>query len=401
MSSSLRLSICDPNEKTREHLKKYLVGLDRVWLEADCSRYEFFEEVVNQTSPDAVIINVDQNEQVALALIQNLKSHTAGLGIIALSQRTDGQLILRTMRAGAGEFITTPIQIEELFQALDRVSSIGLAAGRNKAAIAVAVTGSSGGVGSTTIAVNLACAMARNPINNVVLVDLDLAVGDADVFLDTIPDYTLLDVAQNIGRLDLAMLRKSLTKHESGVYLLPRPIHLEDMESISTEDFRKVLALLKASFSHLVLDLSKSYGRLDLVSMQMADHTLLLTQLDLPCLRNVVRILNSMEHHAGITEKVKIVVNRSGLDRSQISSTNAEETINKPIFWRIPNNYSVVSESRNNGVPLLTQSSKAAITLSINELSDKLCGVEPPTAESEAGGEKPTKNWLRFLAKKS
>ncbi len=400
MSASLRLSICDPNEKTREHLKKYLVGMDRVWLEADCSRYEFFQEVVNQTSPDAVIINIDQNEQVALSLIQALKGSAAGLGIIALSQRTDGQVILRAMRAGAGEFISTPIQIEELFQALDRVSSVGLAAGRNKPGITVAVTGSSGGVGSTTIAVNLACAMARDPSNSVVLVDLDLAVGDADVFLDTIPDYTLLDVAQNIGRLDLAMLRKSLTKHESGVYLLPRPIHLEDMDSISTEDFRKVISLLKASFSHLVLDLSKSFGRLDLVSMQMADQTLLLTQLDLPCLRNVVRILNSMEHHSGITEKMKIVVNRSGLDRSQISSNNAEETINKPIFWRIPNNYSVVSESRNNGVPLLTQAPKAAITLSINEMADRLCGMEPVVANPEAGEDKK-KNWLKFLAKKA
>jgi pilus assembly protein CpaE len=107
-----------------------------------------------------------------------------------------------------------------------------------------------------------------------------------------------------------------------------------------------------------------------------------------------------MEHHNGINEKMKIVVNRSGLDRSQISSTNAEETINRPIFWRIPNNYSVVSESRNNGVPLLTQSPKAAITLSINELSDKLCGIEPVALEVEATDDKK-KNWLKFLAKKS
>jgi pilus assembly protein CpaE len=400
MSASIRLSICDPNDKTREHLKKYLVGLDRVWLEADCSRYEFFPEVVLQTSPDVVVVNIDQNEQVALSLIQSLKATHSSLGVIALSQRTDGQVILRAMRAGAGEFITTPIQIDELFQALERVSSIGLAAGRNKPGVTIAVTGSSGGVGATTIAVNLACAMARDPGNSVVLVDLDLAVGDADVFLDTIPDYTLLDVAQNIARLDLAMLRKSLTKHDSGVYLLPRPIHLEDMDSISTEDFRKVLSLLKASFSHMVLDLSKSFGRLDLVSMQMADQTLLLTQLDLPCLRNVVRILNSMEHHNGINDKIKIVVNRSGLDKSQINSTNAEETINRPIYWRIPNNYSVVSESRNNGVPLLVQSPKAAITLSINELSDKLCGVEP-VAEGTEVTEDKKKHWLKFLAKKS
>jgi pilus assembly protein CpaE len=107
-----------------------------------------------------------------------------------------------------------------------------------------------------------------------------------------------------------------------------------------------------------------------------------------------------MEHHSGVTEKIKIVVNRSGLDRSQISSTNAEETINKPIFWRIPNNFSVVSESRNNGIPLVTQAPKAAITLSINELSDKLSGLDAVATETEAPADKGSKSWLKFLAKK-
>lgn len=399
MSETLRISICDPNEKSRENLKKYLVGMDRIWLEADCARYEFFEEVVSQTTPDAVIIDLDSNDQRALQLIQSLRNASPTLGIIAISQRSDGQLILKAMRSGAGEFLNSPLQIDELIQALDRVATAGTASGRNKTGSTIAVTGASGGVGCTSIAVNLACSIARNPNNNVVLVDLDLALGDADVFLDTIPDYTLLDVAQNISRLDLAMLRKSLTKHESGVYLLPRPIHLEDMDSISTEDFRKVIALLKASFSHLVIDLSKSFGRLDLVAMQMADHIILLTQLDLPCLRNVVRILTSMEHHAGIGEKVKIVVNRSGLDKSQISSANAEETINREIFWRIPNNYSIIAESRNNGVPLISHAPKAAITVSISELAEKLCGLEStPTAEVESD-KKEKKGWLKFLSK--
>ena len=399
MSGTLRISICDPNEKSRENLKKYLVGMDRIWLEADCSRYEFFVEVVSQTTPDAVIIDLDGNDQKALQLIATLRSTMPNLGIVAVSQRSDGQLILKAMRSGAAEFLNSPIQIDEMIQALDRVSFASVGFGRSKSGTTLALTGASGGVGSTSIAVNMACSIARNPTNMVVLVDLDLALGDADVFLDTIPDYTLLDVAQNISRLDLAMLRKSMNKHESGVYLLPRPIHLEDMDSISTDDFRKVIGLLKASFSHLVIDLSKSFGRLDLVAMQMAEHVILLTQLDLPCLRNVVRILNSMEHHEGISEKVKIVVNRSGLDKSQISTANAEETINREIFWRIPNNYGVIAESRNNGVPLITHAPKAAITVSINELADKLCGLESKTPSEAELDKKERKGWLKFLSK--
>jgi pilus assembly protein CpaE len=231
-----------------------------------------------------------------------------------------------------------------------------------------------------------------------VLVDLDLSLGDADVFLEMIPDYTLLDVAENISRLDLALLRKSLTKHESGVYVLPRPIQIEDAGAITTESFKKVLGLLKASFTHLVVDLSKAYNALDLAALQASDHIVMLTQLDLPCLRNIVRLLASLESYDGVVDKVKIVVNRAGLDKSQINSDKAEETIDREIFWRIPNNYSVVSECRNNGRPLIRSAPKAAITLSINELAEKLAGGTP---EEEAAAEekKTKKGWLTFLSK--
>jgi pilus assembly protein CpaE len=399
MSDTLRISICDPNEKSRENLKRYLIGMDRVWLEADCSRYEFFSEIVDQTNVDAVLIDIDANEDRALQLISNLKNSHPKCAVIAISSRTDGQLILRAMRSGAAEFLTAPIQIEELIGALDRVQASNAGTSRSKSGTIIAVAGASGGVGCTSVAVNLACSLARNPNNSVVLVDLDLSLGDADVFLDSIPDYTLLDVAQNIARLDLAMLRKSLTKHESGVYLLPRPIHLDDMDVISTDDFKKVLALLKASFSHLVIDLSKAFGRLDIVAMQMAEHILMLTQLDLPCLRNVVRLLASLDARGGISDRIKIVVNRAGLDKSAISTSHAEETINREIFFRIPNNYGVIAESRNNGIPLVTHAPKAAITLAINELADKLCH-QMPVAPAEAEPEKKEKkSWLSFLSK--
>lgn len=397
MSGTLRISICDPDEATRDGLKKYLVGMDRVWLEADCSRYEFFSEIVAQTTPDVAIIDIDSDEERALRLVEDLSRSHPGVGIVVVSRRTDGQLILRAMRSGAREFLNSPVSIDELVGALDRVSMSGDGARRSNSGAIIAVAGASGGVGTTSIAVNVAVALAQNPDHSVALIDLDLALGDADVFLDMIPDYTLLDVAQNIARLDLALLRKSLTKHASGVYLLPRPVQIEDAEQISDEDFKKVVGLMKASFTHLVLDLSKSYSRLDLAALAAADQIVMLTQLDLPCLRNVVRLLASLENHDGLSQKVRIVVNRSGLEKTQISSQKAEETIDREIFWRIPNNYSVISECRNNGVPLLQQAPKAAITHSISELAEKLCGATPASEPSPVKKEK--KAWLPFLGK--
>ena len=398
MSGTLRVSICDPNQDTRENLKKYLIGMENVYLEADSSRYEFFNEIVEQTSPDVVLIDVDSDDQAAIRLIEQVHRNHAKVGIIAISARTDGQLILQVMRAGAREFLSSPIQIEELVGALDRVSNtVGDPEKKSKkSGSVISICGASGGVGTTSVAVNLACGLARHMDNSVVLIDIDLSLGDADVFLDMIPEYTLLDVAQNIARLDLSLLRKSLTKHETGVYLLPRPIQLDDIQAITPENFKKVLGLLKASFTHLVIDLSKSYNALDMAALEMSDHILLLTQLDLPCLRNVVRLLTSMEAYEGVSERIKIIVNRIGLDASQISAGKAEETIDREIFWRIPNNFSVISECRNNGVPLLQQAPKSAITQSINELADRLSGHDSPV---DSDGKKEKKGWLTFLKK--
>jgi pilus assembly protein CpaE len=399
MSGTLRISICDPDETSRESLKKFLIGMDKVWLEADCSRYEFFREIVGETTPDVAIIAIDSDVDKALALVADISREHPTCGVIVASTQTDGQLILKAMRSGAREFLNSPVQLDELMGALDRVSSAGSSSGqRSKTGVIIPIAGASGGVGATSIAVNMAVSLAQNPERSVVLVDLDLALGDADIFLDLMAEYTLLDVAQNISRLDLALLRKSLTKHHSGVYLLPRPVQIEDNASISEDDLRKVLGLLKASFSHVIVDLSKSYNRLDMVALEASTYILLLTQLDLPCLRNVVRLLASFERYEGVAERVKVVVNRAGLERSQISHEKAEQTIGGEIFARISNNYTVISECRNNGLSLLEQAPKAAITQQISELGEKFSGDSAEAAETEEDG-KEKKSWLNFLSK--
>ena len=396
MSGTTRIAVCDPNEASREILKKHLLGMDNVWLEADCSRYEFFSDIITQTSPDVGIIHLDADPDVALKMVEKVSGTQPDCALIVASSSSEGQQILRAVRAGAREFLNWPLQIEDLLAALDRVASGGASGRKPKTGKIIAVAGASGGVGTTSVAVNLACALAQNPERSVVLVDLDVSLGDADVFLDTIPEYTLLDVAQNIARLDLSMLRKSLTKHETGVYLLPRPVQLQDVETITQDNFNRVISLLKASFSHLVIDISKSYSRLDMTALQSAENVLLLTQLDLPCLRNVVRLMMSFENFDGLTDKVKIVVNRSGLDKSQIGMKKAEETIGREIFWQIPNNYGVVSECRNSGVPLINLAPKSNVTENIHELSEKLCGGGDAAPTQQ---EKSKKGWLSFLNK--
>src|SRR5262245_30217016 len=318
MSNVLRIAIVDPNDSSRTHLKNMLLGMDVVWLEAECSRYEFFADVIGQTKPDIGVIAIDSNAEKGLKLLEDIREIAPDCSLLVVSSSTDGQTILRAMRGGAKEFLTHPVKVEDLISALDRISAakFGTGDGRGRTCHVIAVCGATGGVGATSLAVNLGCILAQQERNSAVLVDLDMALGDADVCLDSIPDYTLVDVAQNISRLDFALLKRSLTKHASGLYLLPRPVQLQDTAHVSSDDLTRVLGLLKASFTHMVLDLSKSYGPLDQVALKSAKDVLLVTQLDLPCLRNVVRLMLSFNEVEGLKDKVKIVVNRVGLDSS-------------------------------------------------------------------------------------
>ncbi|MEE2642296.1 MAG: pilus assembly protein CpaE [Planctomycetota bacterium] len=403
MSNVFRVVLVDPNDSTRKEIKSVLLTIESLWLEADCSRYEFFTDIVQQTSPEIGLINIDSDPEKGVELLEQVRSEHSNTIMMVLSNSPDGQVILSAMRAGAREFLSLPLSATELSDAISRVRSQSSqhASSKSEETQVLAVGGVSGGVGSTSIAVNLAAALAGGVNRSVVLIDLDISLGDADIFLDSIPEYTLADVTQNIDRLDLSLLKKSLTKHESGVYLLPRPVQLQDNDLIHPNDLGRVIGLLKSSFTHLVFDLSKAYSRLDEVALNAATDVLLVTQLDLPCLRNVVRLMMSFEEYDGVREKTKIVVNRAGLDSGQISMNKAQETIGGEFFWQIPNDYGLMVDVRNNGVPLVLQAPKASITRSIVELCEKLTGVDSGE-ESEEGdaSSRTTKRGLFGLFKK-
>ncbi len=395
MTNVLRLAIVDPHDAHRDALKRMLLGMDMCWLEAESSRYEFFSDIVAQTQPEVGVIGLDADPQKALQLMQTLRETSPECAILVVSSSTDGQLILKAMRAGAKEFLTQPVGIEELLLALERIAAqrAGGAQGRARGCKILAIAGATGGVGATSLAVNLGCVLAMREPNSVALIDLDLSLGDADVFLDTIPDYTIVDVVQNISRLDFQLLKRSMTKHSSGLYLLPRPVQLQDITLVTPDDLQRVFGPLKATFSHVIIDVSKAYNRVDMAALQVAHEVLLVTQLDLPCLRNVVRLLASFEAVDGLREKVQIVVNRVGLDNGHISLKKAKETIGRDIYWRLPNDYRVMVEMRNNGVPLAEQAPRAAITQAIVALAEHLSGILP---ESDSGAVDAKGRWLSF-----
>lgn len=393
MKNVVRLAMVDPSDSTRNSLKNLLLGIDSVWLEAECSRYEFFRDVLVQTQPDMALVVLDSDQTKALSLVHRIGQELPSCQIVVVSSSQEGSVILQAMRSGAKEFLTFPLKLDDFLAALNRIKqSLSGGDGVARSTQVISIAGVSGGIGCTSLAINVACSLAQQERNSVAIIDLDMALGDADVWLDIIPDYTIQDVAENITRLDYALLKRSLTRHDCGAFLLPRPVLMQDTTPISPDELRRVLALLKATFSHLVLDVSKSYTPLDMAALSASDTILLVTQLDLASLRNVVRLVQFFDTHDGISDKVKIIVNRVGLEDTQISLNKALETIGRECFWQIPNEYQTMVESRNNGVPVIQLAPRSKLTKAIEQLAnavDMLGRGEQPTMQDVTGAQQP------------
>jgi pilus assembly protein CpaE len=381
-----RVAIVDPTESTRESLRTLLLGVDFVWLEAECARYEYFFDVIATSLPDLAIVALDADKQKALQMIGMLASEHPNLPILTISH--DHQALLQSLQKGAKYFLTHPVALEDMLAALRRAlgeqgSNIEIAPGvqartSNNSSI-VAVLGSRGGVGTTTLAVNLGATLASDPQNATALIDLDLTLGDADIALEVngVENISIADLARNIERLDMNFLRRALAKHEqTGLSILRHPLEIAEAGIILEGHVERVLNLLKISYTHLILDLSKSLLPTDLMALRMADQILLVAQLELASLRNVVRLIHCLGAEENLVDKVRVVINRQGADTVEegISLKKAEEVIGKPIFWQIPNDPKSVIGARVSGHPLIQHAPKSRVQQSILGLSQALFG---------------------------
>jgi pilus assembly protein CpaE len=402
-----RIAIVDPTESTRESLRALLLGVDFVWLEAECARYEYFFDVIQGSMPDLAIVALDADKTRALQMIGQLSVEHPRLPILTISH--DHQALLQSLQRGAKYFLTHPVGLEDMLAALRRAlgESGGSAAengpsasllGRTQSAsTVVAVLGSRGGVGTTSLAVNLAATLASDPANAVALIDLDLALGDADIALEVsgIDNISIADLARNIERLDMSFLRRALVKHEdTGLAILRHPLEIADIGVIHEGHVERIINLLRISYSHLVLDLSKALLPTDLLALRMADVILLTAQLELSSLRNVVRLIHCMGGEDNLADKVRVVLNRVGAEAVEegISLKKAEEVVGRPIYWQVPNDTKGMIAARVAGAPLVKHNPKSRAQLAIAGLAQALAGKPQ---EAEAAG-RSSKGWSFF-----
>jgi pilus assembly protein CpaE len=313
------------------------------------------------------------------ARIQSLLASNAVGEVFVISANKESDLILRAMRAGVKEFISQPLDEAELKNALLELKK------RMKLRIPVKdqkqehtgriinVMGAKGGVGTTTLAVNLAMTLAgKKEAGSVALMDLNMVFGEIPLFLSLTPAYHWGQIVENINRLDNTFLLNVMTRHKSGVHILPSTSHLNGYPPLTPQIMDRILATMKKSFDFIVVDAGQSLDGPTLKTIEMAEKIFLITLLNLPCLHNTNNLLKSLSSvGAAQKDRVKLVANRY-LKNSDIEIAEAEESVQSEIFWTIPNDYKTTMSAINRGKPLFEIAPKAKITKKIDGLVETL-----------------------------
>ena len=326
---------------------------------------------ISKTGPSVVFLGVDDIEQ-GIKDVQNITMKYPRVSVIACSSEKNVEWFLALMRAGAVEYLLRPIAQEELKQSLQKVGRFLFSAPSEEipAGEIIAVYNPIGGMGTTTVAVNLASALAEEG-TKVALVDLNLDAGDVNTFLNVNPTYTLSSLTSNIDRLDANFLMSVMTRHPSGPFVLTEPLEVDDAVSITAEQVQRIMELLRHIFSYVVVDCVGQLAGCNMAVFGRANLILFTTTLSLPALKNTKRYLSAMERKGLGGDRVKLVINRY-LAKSDIQIKDAEKVLDKAVYQTIPNEYGDVVDSINKGMPVVKLLPRSPVSKALQELAERV-----------------------------
>lgn len=334
---------------------------------------------------DLLILEIGEDLEAGFGLVRFIQASGLVQEIFLTSTRMDPEFLIRALRAGAREFLPQPIKKEDVTAAIKKcLEKIQLPDAvdpkSDRQGKILYLMGSKGGVGTTTVAVNLAVNLVKgapNPVS-VALVDMNCLLGEIPIFLNINPGFSWGEVARNMSRLDARYLMSTFSKHASGIYVLPAPVGLEEMGASTPKFIEKVMGLTKTMFDFIVIDGGQSLDDVSLKVLEMTDSLCVITILSLPCLTNVKRLLRTFETlgYPG-DEQIRIVVNRYH-KQSLISLKDVEAVLNRKISGLIDNDYPNTMSAINQGKPLEMIAPGADVTKNIKSLAAAFRAMKKP-----------------------
>jgi len=369
-----------PNAARRAMLTRMLSELILPVLRT-CTTYPdspYLEELLG-LGCDVFIVDLDASVEQALAVIENICSRDVTATVMATSSGTDAGLLIRSMRVGAREFLPEPIQEKTVAEAIARAF-----ARREKSQHAVPAAkilmfvGAKGGSGVTTVATNFAIALVKQDAGKVVIIDMDLQLGEVALGLSLKAPFSLLDALKNEERLDADFLASLLVRHTSGLTVLASPEQYTSFDPVSS-GVKKLFSVLRRQFAFVVVDAGTSGGDAEEALFDLADTVYLVTEVSIPALRNARRLLQYIAGRERVPH-VEIILNRFNARDVEIDETSTTKALGRPVDWKIPNDFPSVRTAENTGVPLGMKDSP--ISRVVNKMAGGASGKPVPDKKS-------------------
>ena len=322
---------------------------------------------------DLVIVPLQTMGAVELASLEREVVRSGSTMVIGTAPQADSALILQAMRSGVHEFLVFPPNPQEFTAAVDRLVRRGKA--EVEQGQTIAVYSAKGGLGTTSIAVNIAFGLAdANPNGRVALADLVVHGGDLRVMLNLTPAYDIADLVARVETIDADLLQSILTPSAGGVWVLPSSDRPEIAELVDSATATTLIAELKKHFAHTVLDCEHYLTDRTLSALDAADKIVLVTQLNVAALRGTQRTISLCQRLGYGDDKIAVVVNRHQ-SSEVLTPSDASTLLNMPIFHLLPNDFRTADGAAGKGVPVGRYDKNAKLTQSYASLVSKLTGV--------------------------
>ncbi|MBA3884540.1 MAG: AAA family ATPase [Acidobacteria bacterium] len=327
------------------------------------------------SNPGVIVLDGRRDPELPPSL-KAVKRQHPGIGIIVVAESLDPTMMLEAMRAGVNEFVTEPLTAEDLRAAIARVSALQPSAESGKI---FAFLGAKGGVGTTTVAVNVATALAQSGTGRVLFVDLHPAHGDAALFFGAEPKFSVLDALENTHRLDDAYLKGLVVRTKSGLDLLAS----SDRSAVAAPDAQRVRALIDfvaSYYTYVVLDVPRS----DSAALDALDGTsniIIVANQELSTVRGAARMGATLRQRYG-KERVQVVVSRYDA-AAAFGQEDIERVTGGAIRHVFPSNYRLAVDALNKGCPLVVENHNK-LAGAIVGFARGLAGITPQVREEPA-----------------
>jgi len=388
MTQPLTFVVLSTSLDSFKELRGALAANDRTRLLAGGDDPEqLFPEIV-RLRPNAAILTLGAQPETGLKFVERLAAECPATAIICASRDASPDLILRSLRAGAREFLRLPLIDGEFKTVLERTAEFcaGQPEAPKKRGRVVAVFSSKGGCGTSFIATNLAASMS----GPTVLVDLNLQAGDLALFLGLDPKFSIADLIENRARVDDSLLKSYLTPYTANLSLLSAPREADSADDIEPEHIFEVIEILRERHEYVVIDPQHTFDAITLAALDQVDDILLVVTLDIPSIRSAQRALAIFDRLGYPRHKVRIVVNRWS-KQIDIDLREVERYLGQSAMGFVQSDYRTAVNSINLGQPLVQTDPDSRIATEIKRLATVFSG------RSASPTEQPRRGLLRSM----